>query len=166
MGIDSERLGEACLNLYNESIKSKTKTLKAEIIYKVCIDHGFTVSKDLICSILDVKTAKLKNETTIINTTLSTRIRPLAKAIIGSCGLKVSKVMAGIMKMENIMLRTKETWMMYISKKPSKIDPVLLYMSCVQNDVHIKKEEFVKYSNISIVTFRHHFKMLEKIFKV
>lgn len=166
MGIDSDNLGEICLNLYLENSKPKTNVLKAEIIYKVCSESGFVVSKDLICNILDVKSKKIA-DTTSINTTLSTRIRPLAKAIIGdTCHMKISKVMAGVMKMESALLRDKVSWKMYISKKPSKIDPILLYMSCIQNDIVIKKEDFVKYSSMSIVTFTQHFKMIEKIFKV
>lgn len=51
---------------------------------------------------------------------------------------------------------------MYMSKKPSKMDAVILYLVCTQNlGMKMKKSEMVKLSDVSAVTFNKHLAFLQ-----
>lgn len=149
------------------AVKGKLDTLKAYAIYETCRRRKISrVTKEQICACFCIDPKYLlqfisRNDDgtqRYVNTSVQTineRLIKIATLLISDARVRM-KVVRHASEIEAKLKNNKD----YLNKKPSKMDVVILYYVCNDQNVRIKKTELIKEAGVSNVTFNKHLKLL------
>lgn len=142
--------------------KGHMAPLRAYAIYQACRSFKLmTLDKIKICLICDVDQRQLQQfQTTgthVVDTSINDRIKQLA-----SCFIIDPKTRMTAIRHATAIETRLQTNVKYMSKKPSKMDAVILYHVCsTVLNIKFKKGDYVRDCDLSSATFNKHLKFLQ-----
>jgi transcription initiation factor TFIIIB Brf1 subunit/transcription initiation factor TFIIB len=140
-------------------------TLLAYATYDTCKKNKFIVSRKDICSSFGIDSTSfdnflsnyIKTTSDVVNVQINERIACIASTLI----LDRHKRMQVIKTASKIEARLKSN-KDYLTKKPSKMDSVILFYVCTKEfGMKLKKKDYIKDAGVSGVTFSKHLKFIE-----
>ena len=155
----------------NKSYKGSWAALRAFATIEALSIVGFiNVTKEEVCFMFDVDPKILKSFEEKENATTKSKVNKskINQRLAGCASLLIQdehlrkQALKRASVIEEKLLKDPR----YLSKKPCKMDAVILYHICVEElnaKNMVSKDEFIKDCNVSIVTFSNHLKLLKKI---
>jgi hypothetical protein len=149
----------------NKDYKGNNAALRAHATFEALRQCKFNVQFEMVCASFgtDPRLARqilTKTETSrVITDKINARIVKMASLIIDDKKLRM-KIIRDACDIESILLNNKT----YMSKKPSKMDAVILFHVCTsKHGMKLKKGNFVKECGVSSVTFNRHLQFIKSI---
>jgi transcription initiation factor TFIIIB Brf1 subunit/transcription initiation factor TFIIB len=161
-GIDMRWVAESVSKMIeNDEQRGRNKAARTAVaVYKVLQNNrNFCVSLETICTAFeaDVKLVRAMFTNNVVDIPINQRIVRLANDML----IDGPQRMQVIRTASDIEERLKND-ISYMSKKPSKMDAVIFYLVCTEKlGLKIKKNNIVKLSDISSVTFNKHLDFLQ-----
>jgi transcription initiation factor TFIIIB Brf1 subunit/transcription initiation factor TFIIB len=151
----------------NKDYKGRTAALKAHATYEACRQCNRSIPFEQVCASFQVdpklvrQITKKGDESHVVKSQINQRIVKLASEIIQDPRTRM-KAIRHACEVENKLLSNKN----YVSKKPSKMDAVILFYVCTNVvGIKLKKGEFVKECGVSSVTFNRHLQFVAETLK-
>jgi transcription initiation factor TFIIIB Brf1 subunit/transcription initiation factor TFIIB len=161
-GIDMRWVAESVSKMIeNDEQRGRNKAARTAVaVYKVLQNNrNFCVSLETICTAFeaDVKLVRAMFTNNVVDVPINQRIVRLANDLL----IDGPQRMQVIRTASDIEERLKND-ISYMSKKPSKMDAVIFYLVYTEKlGLKIKKNNIVKLSDISSVTFNKHLDFLQ-----
>lgn len=151
----------------NKDYKGRIAALKAHATYEACRQCKCSVQFEHVCASFQVdprlvrQITKKDNESHVVKSQINQRIVKLASEMIPDPRTRM-KAIRYACEVENKLLSNK----LYVSKKPSKMDAVILFYVCTKDiGMKMKKGDFLKECGISSVTFNRHLQFVAEALK-
>jgi len=163
LDIDSIEIEQMASDILASSSR-RSKVQKAFAVYEACCHHKLLrITKELVCAAFQIELKTLlqfltKNtqRSRIVSHNINERLAKLAANIIDNPKLRMKAINAAA-RIEVSLQNNHE----YMTKKPSKMDSVILFYVCTDVlNMKLNKKDYINSISISPTTFNRHVKLL------
>jgi len=149
-------------NLATRMCHSNKRKLKASLLYTACQMQGFNVSKESIAYGFQLdKTSISKDVSSMNKPHMNHRLFPVLENLRFD-KRTILQIIGHVTSIEKKLLKNH----VFVSKKPSKTDGVMVYYVCMYTlEMNINKKDVMSTCHISPTTFSKNLKIIQDILK-